>query len=124
MIRTMIKRLKQILFWRRVHQEIRGIDRGDDRQWEDVAMKKILLASMLAIASIPGAHTAEQDFVTAKTEGAKTLKDHIAYCEGTYGDYHGEVPTKAEAKEKVAEINRCIAEAKAELRRRKRKNHK
>ena len=78
-------------------------------------MKKLLLASVLAIASIPGAHTAEQDFVTAKTEGAKTLEDHIAYCEGTYGDYHGEVPTKAETREKAAAVNRCIAEAKAEF---------
>src|SRR5437773_9324414 len=78
-------------------------------------MKKLLLASVLAIASIPGAHTAEQDFVTAKTEGAKTLEDHIAYCEGTYGDYHGEVPTKAETREKAAAVNRCIVEAKAEF---------
>jgi hypothetical protein len=77
-------------------------------------VKKLLLASVLAIASFPS-HAAERDFVAAKAEGAKTLEDHIGWCEGTYGDYHGVEPTKAETKAKAAAVNRCIAEAKAEF---------
>jgi hypothetical protein len=61
------------------------------------------------------ARAAERDFDTASIEGAKTLEDHIKYCEGTYGDYHGEIPTKAQTRAKAANVNRCIAEAKGEF---------